>query len=70
MKLIEGNVIGTRFFTSKKNNKTYNVAYVSFEVDGVQGLACCEVFTNTLLPVGSSITGCYDGYRFKEVEMI
>lgn len=70
MKLIEGNVIGTRNFMSKKNNKSYNVAYVSFVVDGVDGLACCEVFTSQPLPVGSCITGCYDGYRFKEIEMM
>lgn len=69
MKLIEANVIGNRVFQSKKNGQMYNVAYVSFELPNVTGLATAEVFTSSLIPVGTAITGCFDGFRFKEVEM-
>lgn len=69
MKLIEATVLGNRVFQSKKNGQMYNVAYVSFELPNVSGLATAEVFTASLVSVGTTITGCYDGFRFKELEM-
>lgn len=68
MKVLEATVIGMRSFISKKNNHRYNIAYVKFSRDDVNGEATSDCFVGEDVAIGDILEGVMFNGKFSPLD--